>query len=64
MSNDHKPTNKGKPQLYRNVSPAVADGATEETARITAAGGFVEFGRVNGKRISIITFTVLSDMRR
>lgn len=24
----------------------------EETARITAAGGFVEFGRVNGGRLN------------
>lgn len=45
MSHDHKPTNKGK--SFRN-SLIRADFA-EETARIQSAGGFVEFGRVNGK---------------
>jgi protein phosphatase 2C family protein 2/3 len=46
MSEDHKPTNKGAlplPSIYNLLMLA------EETARITAAGGFVEFGRVNGK---------------
>jgi protein phosphatase 2C family protein 2/3 len=42
MSYDHKPTNKGALSC-----PFRAD-VVEETARITAAGGFVEFGRVNG----------------
>ena len=40
LSKDHKPYEQG------NISKSLL--TTEEKARITAAGGFVDFGRVNG----------------
>ena len=48
MSYDHKPTNKGwfSSAVVAKLSLTYDK---EETDRITAAGGFVEFGRVNGK---------------
>jgi len=46
MSYDHKPTNKGKLTGSRGFE--TESDYSEETARIQSAGGFVEFGRVNG----------------
>jgi len=46
MSYDHKPTNKGKSTFL--VLYCQQTDQAEETARIQSAGGFVEFGRVNG----------------
>ena len=46
MSYDHKPTNKGK--LTGSRWFETESDHSEETARIQSAGGFVEFGRVNG----------------
>jgi protein phosphatase PTC2/3 len=47
MSFDHKPTNKGE-YLYLYVKQ-IAKVFSDETTRIVAAGGFVEYGRVNGQ---------------
>ena len=48
LSFDHKPQNEGVylAQFLRRVVKAYV--GTGEKARITAAGGFVDFGRVNG----------------
>lgn len=47
MSYDHKPENEGEPYPVP-ASNKLSHNAPGESARIRAAGGYVEFGRVNG----------------
>lgn len=47
LSFDHKPQNEGT-SLATSMTLLIADNRVGEKARITAAGGFVDFGRVNG----------------
>ncbi|KAI5199514.1 protein phosphatase [Aureobasidium subglaciale] len=47
LSFDHKPQNEGASSTFLFVANS-ADIKTGEKARICAAGGFVDFGRVNG----------------
>ena len=47
MSFDHKPQNEGVSPFHLLAKP-FAKMFIGEKARITAAGGFVDFGRVNG----------------
>ena len=47
LSYDHKPQNEGK-TVITAPPPAGTDNYAGEKARIQAAGGFVDFGRVNG----------------
>lgn len=48
LSFDHKPQNEGNLQLAISDFDALLTSLTGEKARICAAGGFVDFGRVNG----------------
>lgn len=65
MSNDHKPVNKGRfPFNFNNIKNIMYViyinklnfffFSVEESDRITKAGGFVEFGRVNGMILFIV----------
>ena len=47
LSFDHKPTSEGRCPAHV-VLPRVLMGSTVERTRIHGAGGFIEFGRVNG----------------
>ena len=48
MSYDHKPQNEGKTSPRSSLSIHHLRLLAGEKARICAAGGFVDFGRVNG----------------
>lgn len=48
MSYDHKPQNEGKTPPHSSLSFHHLRLLVGEKARICAAGGFVDFGRVNG----------------
>ena len=48
LSFDHKPQNEGQKSRLRPCVAQLTCECTGEKARITAAGGFVDFGRVNG----------------
>lgn len=48
LSFDHKPQNEGAASLTPSASAVLTHPFLGEKARISAAGGFVDFGRVNG----------------
>lgn len=47
LSFDHKPTNESK-DLHIYTNQCLTHISTAERARISGAGGYVEYGRVNG----------------
>ena len=56
LSFDHKPLNEC--EFLSNMQSPFLDSAAAEMTRIRNAGGYIEYGRVNGKQVSINTFTI------